>query len=160
MNDFLIENFTKAPKGKKAIASQIGFCLVTALVVLFVVSSVVTNVYVSALQSQRKTALSSYTASASVILSGQDLIEGMAVPIEIPTNETQKKYIVNVYVKAGNSFLRVYTSDRSYDDGKQYVLSGAGEEYMECFEQQQIIVTHRRDKNVMYVKEKDIKMMY
>ncbi|MBO7564130.1 MAG: hypothetical protein J6T40_04690 [Clostridiales bacterium] len=151
MNDFLIENFTKAPKGKKAIASQIGFCLITALVVLFVVSSVVTNVYVSALQSQRKTALSSYTASASVVLSGQDLIEGMAVPIEIPANETQKKYIVNVYVKAGNSFLRVYTSDRTYDDGKQYVLSGAGEEYMECFEQQQIIVTHRRDQNVMYV---------
>ena len=52
MNDFLIENFTKAPKGKKAIASQIGFCLITSLVILFVVSSVVTNVYRSTLQSQ------------------------------------------------------------------------------------------------------------
>ena len=52
MNDFLIENFTKAPKGKKSIASQIGFCFITSLVVLFVVSSVVTNVYRSALQSR------------------------------------------------------------------------------------------------------------
>ena len=30
MNDFLIENFTKAPRGKKAIASQIGLCFIIA----------------------------------------------------------------------------------------------------------------------------------
>ncbi len=151
MNDFLIENFTKAPKGKKAIASQIGFCLITSLVILFVVSSVVTNVYRSTLQSQRKTALTSYAASASVALSSQELSDDMAFPLECPKYDGQKQYTVNVFVKAGNSFLRVYTSDRTYDEGKQYVLSGAGEEYTESFEQQQLIVTHRRYENVMYV---------
>lgn len=151
MNDFLIENFTKAPKGKKAIASQIGFCLVTALVVLFVVSSIVTNVYRSALESQRKTALSSYTASVSVSLSGQSLADGMKLPNDPAFYDSNKQYIVNVYVKGGNSFLRVYTSDRTYDEGKQYVLSGAGEEYMESFEQQQLVVTHRSDNNIQYV---------
>ncbi len=151
MNDFLIENFTKAPKGKKAIASQIGFCLVTAIVILFVVSSVVTNVYCSALESQRKTAISSFATSASVALSCQELSDEMTFPLECPTYDSQKQYIVNVFVKAGNSFLRVYTSDRTYDEGKQYVLNGAGEEYMESFEQQELIVTHRRYENVMYV---------
>jgi hypothetical protein len=151
MNDFLIENFTKAPKGKKSIASQIGFCFVTSLIILFVVSSVVTNVYRSALQSQRKTALSSFAASSSVALSCQDLTDNMSFPLECPKYDGQHPYTINVYVKAGNSFLRVYTSDRTYDEGKQYVLSGAGEEYMESFEQQQLIVTHRRSENVMCV---------
>ena len=131
MNDFLMENFTKVPKGKKAVASQIGFCFVTAIVILFMISSVVTNVYVSALQSQRTTALASFTASASVSLSCRELTEGMSFPLESPYYDTNKQYMVNVYVKAGNSFLRVYTSDRTHDEGKQYVLSGAGEEYTE-----------------------------
>ena len=151
MNDFLIENFTKAPKGKKAIASQIGFCLITAIVVLFVVSSIVTKVYCSALESQRKTALSSYAASVSVSLSGQNLADGMSLPNDPAFYDANKQYIVNVYVKGGNSFLRVYTSDRTYDEGKQYVLSGAGEEYMESFEQQQLVVTHRNENNIRYV---------
>ncbi|MBQ5967497.1 MAG: MFS transporter [Clostridiales bacterium] len=151
MNDFLIENFTKAPKGKKAIASQIGFCLITAIVVLFVVSSIVTKVYCSALESQRKTALSSYAASVSVSLSGQNLADGMSLPNDPAFYDANKQYIVNVYVKEGNSFLRVYTSDRTYDEGKQYVLSGAGEEYMESFEQQQLVVTHRNENNIRYV---------
>ncbi|MBO4927767.1 MAG: hypothetical protein J5379_05895 [Clostridiales bacterium] len=151
MNDFIIENFTKPPRGKKAIASQIGFCLVTALIILFVVSSVVTDVYVSALQSQRKTALSSYTASTSVALSCRDLVEGMTLPLDPPIYDGDKQYIVNIYVKAGNSFLRVFTSDHTHDEGKQYVLSGAGEEYTEAYEQQQLIVTRRRHENVVYV---------
>ena len=151
MNDFLMENFTKVPKGKKAVASQIGFCFVTAIVILFMISSVVTNVYVSALQSQRKTALSSYTAAASVALSCRDLAEGMSFPLESPQYDSSKQYLVNVYVKAGNSFLRVYTSDRTHDEGKQYVLSDAGEEYTEAYDQQQLIVTHRRFENVLYV---------
>ena len=151
MNDYLIENFTKAPKGKKAIASQIGFCFVTAIVILFMISSVVTNVYVSALQSQRKTAISSFAGAASVALSYRDLAEGMSFPMDIPHYDTDNQYMVNVFVKAGNSFLRVYTSDRTHDEGKQYVLSGAGEEYTEAYEQQQLIVTHRRYENILYV---------
>ena len=107
MNDYLIENFTKAPKGKKSIASQIGFCFITSLVVLFVVSSVVTNVYRSALQSQRKTALASFAASSSVALSSQELKDDMSFPMECPKYDGQKQYTVNVFVKAGNSFLRV-----------------------------------------------------
>ena len=151
MNDFVYENFAKAPKGKKAVASQIGFCLITTLVILFVVSTLVTNVYCSALQSQRKSALSSYTAASSVALSNRDLVEGMSFPLDLPEYDTGKHYTANVFVKAGNSFVRVYTSDRSHEDGKQYVLSGAGEEYMEAYDQQQLIVTHRRYENVLYV---------
>ena len=151
MNDFFVDNFTKAPKGKKAVASQIGFCLVTALVILFVVSSLVTKVYVSALQSQRKTALSSYTTSVSVVLSHRTMQPGMALPLSVPQYETDKSYIVNVYQKAGNSFLRIYTSDKSYDESKEYVLSGAGEEYTEAYEKQELIVSRRTDAGVLYV---------
>ncbi|MBP5491365.1 MAG: MotA/TolQ/ExbB proton channel family protein [Clostridiales bacterium] len=151
MNDFLVDNFTKAPKGKKAKANQIGFCLITALVILFVVSTLVSNVYVSALESQRKTALSSFTSSISVALAHKDLVEGMDIPLACPEYEKGKPYITNVYVKAGNSFLRVYTSDKSYDENKQYVLSGAGDEYTESYEQQLLVVTHRKYEDVMYV---------
>lgn len=152
MNDFLYENFAKAPKGKKAIANQIGFCFVTALVILFVVSSLVTNVYCSTLQSQRKTALSSYTASASVALSYRDLNMDMTFPLDIPEYSTDKHYTVNVFIKSkeGQSFERVFTSDRSHDEGKEYVLS-AGDEYMESFNEQKLVVTHRRYDNVQYV---------
>lgn len=151
MNNFVYENFAKAPKGKKAIANQIGFCFVTALVILFVVSSLVTDVYRSALQSQRKTALSSFTASSSIALSSKDLNENMTFPLELPEYASGKHYTVNVFIKAGNSFVRVYTSDRSHDESKQYVLSGVGEEYMEAFDQQQLVISHRNYDNVQYV---------
>lgn len=151
MNDFIYENFAKPPKGKKAVTNQIGFCFITALVILFVVSSLVTNVYSSSLQSQRKTALTSYTASSSVVLSSKELYDGMTFPLELPEYATGKHYTVNVFVKGGNSFTRVYTSDRSHDEIKPYVLSGVGEEYMEAFDQQQLIVSHRRYDNVQYV---------
>ncbi len=151
MNDFLYENFAKPPKGKKAVTNQISFCLVTALVILFVVSSLVTKVYCSALQSQRKTALTSYTASSSVALSYKELNEGMTFPLELPEYAPGKHYTVNVFIKGGNSFTRVYTSDRSHDEIKPYILSGVGEEYMEAFDQQQLTVSHRRYDNVQYV---------
>ncbi len=151
MNDYFVDNFTKAPRGKKAVASQIGFCLVTTLVILFVVSSLVTKVYVSALQSQRKTALSSYTASLSVALSHRSMSPDMALPLAVPQYDTDKSYIVNIYQKAGNSFLRVYTSDKSYDESKEYVLSGAGEEYTEAFDKQELIVSRRNDAGTLYV---------
>ena len=151
MNDFFFDNFTKAPKGKKAVANQIGFCLITVIVILFVVSRLVTSVYLSALQSQRKTALMSFASQSSVALSHMTLADGMQFPYDCPKYDGDKQYIANVYVKAGNSFLRVYTSDKSYDETKQYVLTGAGDEYTEAFEQQQLIVTRRTSEDVAYV---------
>ncbi len=151
MNDFFVANFTKPPKGKKAVTNQIGFCLITALIILFVVSKLVTSVYVSALQSQRKTALTSYTSSVSVALSYRKVENGMKIPLDIPKDGENPKYTVNVFLKAGNSFLRVYTSDKSYDESKEYVLSGVGEEYAEAYDKQELIVSHRTDNGIYYI---------
>lgn len=151
MNDFFMDNFTKAPKGKKAVANQIGFCLITALVILFVVSKLVTSVYVSALKTQRKTALMSFAAQSSVALSHQPIAEGMTFPYDSPKYDGDKQYIANVFVKAGNSFIRVYTTDKSSDESKEYVLSGAGDEYTEAFEQQQLILTSRTEEDITYI---------
>lgn len=151
MKDYFIHNLTKSPKGKRATANQIGFCFVAILVILFIISSVVSSVYLSVFESARSSALQSYAISSSVALAHKPLEVGMDFPLEEAEYKDGASYAVNVYVKAANSFICVYTSDSGVDLTKDFTLEGAGEDYTKAFDQQMLIVSTRDNDDISYV---------
>ncbi len=155
MRNYLFNGFSEPPKGKKSIAAQLSFCFVIILVILIVVSSVITTAYKSILEKERAETMLSIALSSGIGISNSVVQKGMAYPLPIYNYAKDKPYIVNIYLKAGNSFLRVYSSDKSNssDDSadEQIMLEGAGEEYNKTFDQQQVFLAKRVDGETSYV---------
>lgn len=135
---------------RKTIAATIGYCFVIVLVVLYVMSSTLTKTYSVTLESERGDAMKSMAVSCSTALSHTTISEDMTFPLPQYEYANGKNYTFDIYTKAGNSFLRLYTSSGD-DSVDQYTLPGAGDEYVECYDQQMCILTTRTEKDVSYV---------
>lgn len=138
---------------KKTISATIGYCFVIVLVVLLVMSSVLTKTYIKALKVERSESMKAVAVSCSVALSHADISENMSWPLPSYTYGDEKPYIFDIYIKAGNSFLRMYTSSSTKELG-EYTLSGiskdASEDYNNCFEEQVVTLTSRTEDGVRY----------
>ena len=135
---------------RRTIASTIGYCFVIVLIVLLVMSNMLTDTYTVVLESERAEAMQSIAVASSTALGHTKINEGMSYPLDIYTYAPDKPYIVDIYTKAGNSFLRLYTSS-DYNSTEQYYLSGVGDEYNTCFEEQTAAFTKRTEDDVEYV---------
>ncbi|MBR6484734.1 MAG: MFS transporter [Clostridiales bacterium] len=136
---------------RRTIASTIGYCFVIVLIVLLVMSNMLTDTYTVVLESERAESMQAIAVASSTALGHTKINEGMTYPLEIYNYAPDKPYIVDIYTKAGNSFLRLYTSS-DYNSTEQYYLSGVGDEYNTCFEEQTEAFTKRTDEDgVEYV---------
>lgn len=140
----------KKLKERRNIASTIGYCFVIVLVVLLVMSKMLTETYTVALEAERAETMETLAVASSTVLGHYDVSEGMTLPLNIPSYAEGKNYIYDIYLKAGNSFYRVYTSTGA-DEIDQYYLSGVGEEYNNCFELKKEAFTTRTENGVKYV---------
>lgn len=138
----------KKKRERRTITSTIGYCFVIVLIVLFVMSSVVTETYVGILKAERAEALESIALAESTALGHYPISQGMTYPIPDYSYDKDKEYIVNIYTKGGNSFLRIYSSTGSSNE--QYYLSGVGDEYNNAFELKQTMFTTREEDGVKY----------
>ncbi len=134
---------------KRAISATIGYCFVTVLVVLLVMSSYLSDIYIGVLRTERASTMKSLALACSTTLNYTDIHEGMQYPLPEYCYAENKPYTVDIYTRAGNSYIRLYSSDTDSDD--DYTLSGAGDDYNTCFEEQTVCLTKRTDKKVTYV---------
>ncbi len=139
---------------QKTIYATIGYCFVIVLVVLFVMSRALSSTYVKALKVERSEMMKSVAVSSAVALSHVNIAENMNYPLPVYTYDDGKEYITDIYTKAGNSFLRLYTSQETKEIG-EYTLSGVSEKtsaaYNDCFQLQQVTLTTRTEGGVSYV---------
>ena len=140
----------KKQQMRRTIASTIGYSFVIVLVVLLVMSSVLTDSYTRALEIERGEAMKSCAVSCSAALSYVDIHENMSYPLSVYSYAEGKNYTVDIYTKAGNSFLRLYTSANT-ESIEDYTLTGAGEVYNDCFELQEVALTKRTENKIEYV---------
>lgn len=136
-------------KEKRAISATIGYCFVTVLVVLLVMSSYLSEIYIDVLQTERADAMKSMAVACATTLNYTDIHEGMQMPLPKYEYDEGKPYIFDVYTRAGNSYIRLYSSSGNSDN--DYTLSGAGDDYNTCFEKQTVCLTKRVDNKVTYV---------
>lgn len=137
-------------KMKRIISSTIGYCFTTILVVLFVMSSQLTRTYILALESERADNMCAIAMNASSLLGHNEIAENMDYPLPDMSYDTDKNYIVNIYVMAGDSFQRIYSS-LAQESAEQHYLANAGEQYIKCFQNQEVAFTSRSDKDNKYV---------
>lgn len=145
-----ISSEMKKLRERKTIAATIGYCFVVVLIVLYVMSSVLSDTYLVTLKSERGDSMKSMAVACSTALSHTEISETMTYPLPEYEYDDGKPYIFDIYTKAGNSFLRLYTSSGA-DSVDQYTLSGAGDEYIECYDQQTCVLTTRTEDGVSYV---------
>ncbi len=155
MNNILLSGITTPPTGKKSLASQLGYCFVILFVILYVVSTTITSAYTSILEQDRSDGLRSSSVILALSMANTDLQEGVKPPIPAGQYEISDKnvnYIVNIYSKAGNSFLRVYSSVADKEtDPEQVTLEGAGTEYENAYKLEEAVVVARSDSNGNYM---------
>ncbi|MEI8198478.1 MAG: MFS transporter [Eubacteriales bacterium] len=155
MRNFFLSSLTTPPRDNKSLAAQLGYCFVVILIILIVISMTITSAYTSVLEQDRSDALQTTAVTSALAISHTALQEGMKYPMPASTYIISGHiyaYIVNIYTKAGNSFLRVYTSTPAdTTSSNQYTLDGAGDEYRKAFEMQEVVVTSRSDKTGSYV---------
>ncbi len=154
MKDYLLSILSTSPRGNRSLASQIGHCFVILLVILVVVSSLVSDAYTSVLKQDRSDALMTMASASALSSAHLPLQEGMEYPVSIPTyylGSEIKPYTLNIYTKAGNSFLLVYSSATVADNDEQITLEGAGEAYQKVYNDQKVIVSTRSDKKGKFV---------
>lgn len=140
----------KKLKERRTIAATIGYCFVIVLVVLYVMSNQLTGTYTVVLESERAETMQSLAVATSAALGHTPINEGMTFPLTIPEYAKDKPYIYDIYTKAGNSFIRLYTSSGA-DSTETYCLEGVGDEYNNCFELQDEAFTKRTEDGVQYV---------
>lgn len=154
MSNIFLSSLSTPPRGNKSLASQLGYCFTIILVILIVISNMITSAYTAVLEQDRADGLQSAAEASAVAVSHLPLQEGMTFPIPVSTykiGNSEREYIVNIYKKAGNSYLRVYSSNAAADDTtEQVTLEGASVEYQKAFEQQEAVVTSRTDSSVSY----------
>ena len=143
---------TESSRGRerRLIASTIGYCFTTILVVLFVMSSQLTQTYVKALESERADTMQSITIAEASALGYTEVAENMSFPLPEYSYAEDKEYVVNLYTLVGDSFLRLYSSTVE-NTTDQYYLANAGEEYLNCFDLQEVAFTSRTDGDTEYV---------
>lgn len=155
MNNILSLGFSKPPSGKRSVAAQLSFCFVVTLVILLVVSSMITTTYVAVLEKQRAEAIKAVAVSCGLNLSGTTIEEGMVYPLPIHEFAKKKPYIVNIYLNAGNSFIRVYSSmpedDTAKPDDSQFILDDVSSEYKKAFDQMTVELSSRTEDKVGYL---------
>lgn len=156
MRNYLFTGFSESPKGKQSIAAQLSYCLVIMLIILFVVSSIITSAYTAVLEKERAAAMISVALSSGVGISNSAIEQGMDYPLPIYNYAKDKPYIVNIYLRADNSFLRVYSSDKtissedlSDNGGMLKVIEG--EAYFKAFDQQQVFIAKRMEGKTNYI---------
>lgn len=155
MNNILSLGFSKPPSGKRSVAAQLSFCFVVTLVILLVVSSMITTTYVAVLEKQRAEAIKAVAVSCGLNLSGTTIEEGMVYPLPIHEFAKKKPYIVNIYLNAGNSFIRVYSSmpedDTAKPDDSQFILDDVSSEYKKAFDQMTVELSSRTEDKAGYL---------
>ena len=155
MNNILSLGFSRPPSGKRSIAAQLAFCFVVTLVILLVVSSMITTTYIAVLEKQRAEAIKAVAVSCGLNLSGTTIQEGMVYPLPVHEYAKKKPYIVNIYLNAGNSFIRVYSSmpedDTAKSDDSQFILDDVSSEYKKAFDQMTVELSSRTEDKVGYL---------
>ncbi len=141
---------TSKNKEKRLMSSTIGYCFSIVLVVLFVMSNQLSNTYVAALESERADSMQKISIASSTVLGYSKLSEGMTYPLPIYSYDEGKDYLVDIFTKTGDSFLRFYSSTAT-DNVEPYYLSGSNDKYINCFDLQQSAFTTRTDNGVNYV---------
>lgn len=154
MSNILAMGFSSPPSGKRSIAVQLSFCFVVTLVILFVVSSMITTTYKAVLEKQRAEAIKAVALSCGMNLSGTTIGNGMSYPLPVHMFKDKKPYIVNIYLNAGNSFIRVYSSfpagDATKSDDSQFILDDVRSEYKKAFDQMTVELSSRTEDGVGY----------
>ena len=136
-------------KEKRLMSSTIGYCFSIVIIVLFVMSNQLSKTYVAALESERADSMQKISVASSTVLGYNKLSEGMSYPLPIYEHDG-KEYLVDIFTKTGDSFLRFYSST-AQDSAEPYYLSGNNDKYINCFDLQQTAFTTRSDNNVNYV---------
>ena len=158
MRNFFLSSLTTPPRGNRSLAAQLGFCFVVIFVILIVISNTITSSYTAVLEQDRSNALQTTAVTSALAISHTTLKEGMKFPMPMSSyfsNGHTYNYIVNIYTKAGNSFLQVYTSTPSETVSAEQVTldldSSAEESYRKAFEKREAVVVARSDKTGSYV---------
>lgn len=157
----IIRNRQSGPNGKKnsetpqsrdrrLISSTIGYCFTIILVVLLVMATQLSKTYIKALESERADMMEKCAVSCATALNYTEVKENMSYILPVYKYAKDKPYIVNIYSMAGDSFLRFYSSTAT-GNVQQYYLTGAGNQYVDCFGLQQAAFTARNDGGVSYV---------
>ena len=157
----VIRNKQNGPNGKKSVetpqsrdrrlvSSTIGYCFAIVLVVLLVMSAQISSVYTKALESERADMMEKCAVTSAATLSYTDVREGMNYILPIYKYSSDKHYLVNIYTVSGDSILRLYSSTAT-GNVQDYYLSGAGNQYIDCFGLQQSAFTTRNENGVSYV---------
>lgn len=142
------------PQGKKSLATQLSYTFVVTLIILFVISSIITTAYVSVLEKERAESMQAVALSCGLNLSGTTIGEGMNYPLPSYEYAKDKPYIVNIYLSAGNTFVRVYSSEfENKSDGEDqslFFLDNVGSEYKKSFDQMTVELSSRSESDISY----------
>ena len=141
---------TPQNRDRRLISSTIGYCFTIILVVLLVMATQLSKTYMKALKSERADMMEKCAVSSAAALSYTDVREGMNYMLPIYKYGNDKPYVVNIYTMAGDSFLRLYSSTAT-GHVEQYYLTGAGNQYIDCFSLLQASFTSRNDNGTAYV---------
>lgn len=141
---------TPQTRDRRLISSTIGYCFTIILVVLLVMATQLSKTYIKALESERADMMEKCAVSCATALTYTDVRENMSYMLPIYKYVNDKPYTVNIYTMAGDSFLRLYSSTAT-GNVQQYYLTGAGNQYIDCFGLQQAAFTSRNDSGVSYV---------
>ena len=137
-------------RDRRLISSTIGYCFTIILVVLIVMATQLSNTYIKALESERADMMEKCAVTSAAALTYTEVRENMSYMLPVYKYANDKPYIVNIYTMAGDSFLRLYSSTAT-GNVQQYYLTGAGNQYIDCFGLQQVAFTSRNDGGVAYV---------
>lgn len=141
---------TPQNRDRRLISSTIGYCFTIILVVLLVMATQLSKTYIKALESERADMMERCAVSCATALTYSEVRENMSYMLPIYKYAPDKPYQVNIYTMAGDSFLRLYSSTAT-GNVQQYYLTGAGNQYIDCFGLQQAAFTSRNDGGVAYV---------
>lgn len=141
---------TPQNRDRRLISSTIGYCFTIILVVLLVMATQLSKTYIKALESERADMMERCAVTCAAALTYSEVKENMSYMLPIYKYAADKPYEVNIYTMAGDSFLRLYSSTAT-GNVQQYYLTGAGNQYVDCFGLQQSAFTSRNDGGVSYV---------
>ncbi len=141
---------TAQSRDRRLISSTIGYCFTIILVVLLVMATQLSKTYIKALESERADMMEKCAVSCATALTYTEVRENMSYMLPIYKYASDKPYMVNIYTMAGDSFLRLYSSTAT-GNVQQYYLTGAGNQYIDCFGLQQTAFTSRSDGGTNYV---------
>ena len=141
---------TAQSRDRRLISSTIGYCFTIILVVLLVMATQLSKTYIKALESERADMMERCAVSCAAALTYSDVRENMNYMLPIYKYAPEKPYQVNIYTMAGDSFLRLYSSTAT-GNVQQYYLTGAGNQYVDCFGLQQSAFTARNEAGTSYV---------